>query len=188
MGDHDVLSTCLSSIPHEFTIRDYMIHYFGCLRQNERSSFFDSLTLNQQEEIVYEGIRVRKLRNAIEGGSETSKLVASFTAELASWRRNGRLGKESSKDLGKDGDVRDLRGEELAGDDVGFGMDAHVIYYKDSSPYSHPSLRGSFPDQKVPVNDLFKDDPERNLLMRSCDEGMICHFHFPANNMSWVEV
>jgi hypothetical protein len=71
-------------------------------------------------------------------------------------------------------------------------LKANVVYFKRRpgldypEPYNHPDLRGKFPNQKIPLNLLEKN--ERNPLMWRCEENMIRYFHNPGNNMSWIEV
>lgn len=69
-------------------------------------------------------------------------------------------------------------------------LNANIIYFKNKEPYDHPNFigSGSFPNQKVPLELLLKDDKARNPLMWDCEEDMIRYFHVPANNMAWIEV
>jgi len=73
--------------------------------------------------------------------------------------------------------------------DLGYGIKASMIFFKDSKPYKHPLSEDEFPDQKIPLRDLvYEKDDTKNPLMQPCDKDMIRYFHLPANNMEWVEV
>lgn len=81
-----------------------------------------------------------------------------------------------------------------------YGFKACAIYFKKSKdgwmPDTHENSmflpEGKFPNQKISVHDLLKDtheDPERqNPLTEDCKEDQMRYFHFPSNNMRWIEV
>ena len=76
-----------------------------------------------------------------------------------------------------------------------YGFKACAIYFKNSQDgyakhtYVHAAfLPGSkFPNQKISVHDILKDTPD-NPLKEECQEGQLRYFHFPSNNMRWIEV
>lgn len=76
-----------------------------------------------------------------------------------------------------------------------FGLNASAIYFQREVASGsfvgcdHPNtrLRGQFPNQKVFIDDILNEE-KNNLLMERCPENGIRYFHFPANNMSWIEV
>ncbi len=76
-----------------------------------------------------------------------------------------------------------------------YGFKACAIYFKKSEDgwkpdtYKHPKILpdGKFPNQKISVNDLLQDTPD-NPLTEDCKEDQLRYFHFPSNNMRWIEV
>jgi hypothetical protein len=65
---------------------------------------------------------------------------------------------------------------------------ASIIFFRDSRPYDIPGIENEFPNQKISVKTLLAEDKRINPLMQPCEDNMIRYFHFPANNMIWVEV
>jgi hypothetical protein len=74
----------------------------------------------------------------------------------------------------------------------GFGFFANMIVFKNSDRFTDPNYASEvFPNQKVPIQDLlYKKNKEKNPLMKPYKDGEneIRYFHFPGNNMEWVEV
>jgi hypothetical protein len=76
-----------------------------------------------------------------------------------------------------------------------YGFKACAIYFKKSEDgwkpdtYKHPKFlpEGKFPNQKISVHDLLQDT-EDNPLSEPCKEDQLRYFHFPSNNMRWIEV
>lgn len=76
-----------------------------------------------------------------------------------------------------------------------YGFRASAIYFKRSDhgwqPDTHANPHflpeGKFPNQKIRVHDLLKD-VENNPLSEPCEDGRMRYFHFPSNNMRWIEV
>ncbi|RYP46241.1 hypothetical protein DL768_007508 [Monosporascus sp. mg162] len=52
--------------------------------------------------------------------------------------------------------------------------------------YKHPNYAGKFPNQKIEMDKILNKEHE-NVLLRDCSQNIIRYFHFPANNMSWIE-
>jgi hypothetical protein len=78
--------------------------------------------------------------------------------------------------------------------DPDHGFKACAMYFSPSSDGTgwvgasaeHIDFIGKFPNQKIPVHQLLRED-QNNPLTKN--EGhYLRYFHFPANNMSWVEV
>ncbi|KAK6857195.1 hypothetical protein PG995_007382 [Apiospora arundinis] len=77
-----------------------------------------------------------------------------------------------------------------------YGLKASAMYFQRVEgghpawrgwTYDHPSFGGSqFPNQKIPMHKILEDTSD-NPLMESCPENCIRYFHFPANNMQWIE-
>jgi hypothetical protein len=75
-----------------------------------------------------------------------------------------------------------------------YGFKACAIYFKKSEdgwePDTHPHPRfkdGKFPNQKISVHDLIQPSPD-NPLSEPCKDDQLRYFHFPSNNMRWIEV
>ena len=80
-----------------------------------------------------------------------------------------------------------------------YGFRACAVYFKKHTDsrgadaawkgftYRHKKYKGSFPNQKIPAHDLL-DKVEDNPLREPCEPDVIRWFHFPTNNMHWVEV
>jgi hypothetical protein len=102
-----------------------------------------------------------------------------FESSLSDWRKlNLRRDPEPE---------RSQRLEDPPDRSVDYDIKASMIYFKNSRPFDVPGVDHNFPNQKISVKDLLCDE-EDNPLMQSCDDDMIRYFHFPANNMIWVEV
>jgi hypothetical protein len=72
--------------------------------------------------------------------------------------------------------------------DVGMEIEAKVLLFKKSQPYSDPNLEATFPNQSIPASKLLDIDNDGNPLFSKCPSDVIRYFHLPANNMIWVEV
>lgn len=77
-----------------------------------------------------------------------------------------------------------------------YGFKACAMYFEedkkgagyDKFTYNHPKfLPGSFPNQKLLVHDLL-EDRDNNPLSEPCQPNQLRYFHFPTNNMRWIEV
>ncbi|PVH86274.1 hypothetical protein DL98DRAFT_11413 [Cadophora sp. DSE1049] len=77
--------------------------------------------------------------------------------------------------------------------DLEYGFKACAIYFqKNGSRYEeythdHPKfLPGRFPNQKMSVHNILADEAG-NPLAESCPPNRLRYFHFPSNNMRWIE-
>ena len=52
----------------------------------------------------------------------------------------------------------------------------------------HAGYKGGFPNQKIAVHDLLYRDDRPSALLRDDPQKTLRYFHFPANNMEWIEV
>lgn len=75
-----------------------------------------------------------------------------------------------------------------------YGFKACAIYFqKNGSGYEefthdNPKFQGAvFPNQKMSVHNILKDE-EGNPLAEVCPPDRLRYFHFPTNNMRWIEV
>ena len=176
MGEHDYPATCLSSVEHGNDVRDVLLHHFGCLRENERATYFDSLPSHKQRRIKDEESRIREQRAVFETGEETKYLVRRFKTSLGHYVRRPLSKYAAPKQPGPC-------------QENGYGLNAYAVFFKNSERFSDESCSDQFPNQKIPVRDLlYKKQKENNPLMRDCGENEIRYFHLPGNNMEWIEV
>ena len=76
-----------------------------------------------------------------------------------------------------------------------YGIKACAMYFEKEVTsgtwvgYDHSNcrLKGGFPNQKILMDEILNEEND-NPLMEPCPENKIRYFHFPTNNMSWVEV
>jgi hypothetical protein len=181
LATHALPQTCLSTEKHDDRVLDVTLHYFGCLKASEHEVYFTSLPQKSKRRIVEEKLRIRRLRTHFEARPKTENGVAlkKFENSLSDWRKlNLRRDPEPE---------RSQRLEDPSDRSVDYDIKASMIYFKNSRPFDVPGVDNNFPNQKISVKDLLCDE-EDNPLMQSCDDDMIRYFHFPANNMIWVEV
>jgi hypothetical protein len=184
MGDHDLLATCMSSIEHHRNVSDILAHYFGCLRQNKRGDYFNSLLPDQQTRIVEEERRIRELRSLFNSDPEgTNGLAQRLKISLNNWRGS----------MGMSMPLREYSYEDRAVSkpckENCFGMNANMLFFKTMGPLTDPEFAGQFPNQEIPLKDLlYNKSPSANPLMKNCRRDEVRYFHIPANNMEWIEV
>lgn len=189
MGDHDSPATCLSSDPahqHDREVRDVLLHYFGCLKRGDRKAFYDSLDAHHQLRVREEQRRIKEHRALFEAREDG--LVRLLKTSLSNLRQSARY-----RNLPQPGPAKDpIEGSpEALGPSPAnrYGMNANMIFFKDSKKYTDKDYPDKFPNQKIPIDELLYNRDERtNPLVKRCPENMIRYFHLPANNMSWVEV
>lgn len=185
MGDHDSPATCLSSKGHDGEVRDVLLHYFGCLRQDKRKAFYDSLDAHHQLRIRDELRRIREHRALFEARDDG--LVTLLTASLSSLRQSARYKK--LKQPGPANDPFEGQLEAQAPRTANrHGLNANMILFEDSKRYTDRDYPDEFPNQKIPIEELLDENNSANPLMKPCPKNRIRYFHLPANNMSWVEV
>jgi hypothetical protein len=173
--------TCLSIERHDDRVLDVTLHYFGCLKASEHEAYFASLPQKSKHRIVEEKLRIRRLRTHFEARPKTENGVAlkKFKSSLSDWRKlNLRRDPEPERSQPLDG---------FPDTSVDNDIKASMIYFKNSRPFDIPGVNNHFPNQKISVKDLLSDGEGNNPLMQPCEDGMIRYFHFPANNMIWVE-
>ena len=189
MGDHDSPGTCLSSddrhqLDHE--VRDVLLHYFGCLKRENRKKFYDSLDEHHQLRIREEHRRIREHRALFEARDDG--LVRLLTTSLSLLRQS-----PFYQNLPHPGPAEDEveSGPESTKPSPAnqYGLSANMILFENSEKYTDRDYPDEFPNQKISIDELlYEEDAERNPLMKKCPDNMIRYFHLPANNMSWVEV
>jgi hypothetical protein len=185
MGDHDFPVTCLSSWPHDNDVRDVVPHYYGCLGRDQEH-FFSSLPPHKQDLVRKYRHDIGQARRNFENDPDGQVLVSQFQALLAAWR-TARRWRPQSPLASEGGGVG--TSSRLRRDTRGHGYNVNSQWFRNSLPHTHPLFDDKFPDQTVPLDDLLYNlNPKENPLMEPCPENMIRYFHFPANNMSWLEV
>jgi hypothetical protein len=178
-----------------------VLHFFGCLRFDERESFLDSLETSDKarQRIEEEQARISALRAIFEmeghntaAGSLLYRFKMHLRQRLPTYRP-----KVNPIPNTKSGEAKQnlRRAEELEKEFVLADLNANLIYFKRKEdgihmePHDHEKfLPSKFPDQKIKLNELLADDANINPLMWGCEKDMIRYFHLPANNMEWIEV
>jgi len=177
MGDHDVIheiTTCLSVEPHDDNILDVCLHYFGCLRYNEQSEYFNHLSLSDQELIRERERRVQKIKDGLKHDAATLPVLDALTESLREFRPIPQTYLAQS-----------MESEHL----LGAGMSARMVLFKDGKPHRDNAFPRDWPDQKLPLDQLlYGASPENPLATARASKDMIQWFHLPANDMGWVEV
>lgn len=191
MGDHDSPGTCLSSDPrHQLNsaknVQDVLLHYFGCLKRENRKAFYDSLDADQQLRIREEHRRIwdhRALFDARDDGfARMLKTNLSMLRQSTAYRTLRCPGPaEDIIEQGTEDSVLSLPNR--------YGLNANMILFKDSKKYTDRDYPNEFPNQEIPIDELlYSEDGARNPLVNECPKNVIRYFHLPANNMGWVEV
>ncbi len=173
--------TCLSDarhVPHDGRILDVTLHYFGCLAQSQQTEFYSGLSVKSKRRISAEIQRVRRARSFFEARpkSKAGVNLRKFKESLNDWRQ---LTNRRPPDWPMENEYEDS---------VDADMKAGMIFFKNSRPHTVPGVHNNFPNQKISIQDLLADNEQINPLMQPCGEDVIRYFHFPANNMIWVEV
>jgi hypothetical protein len=183
MGDHEVI-TCLSVTPHDNNILDVCLHYFGCLRIDKRSDYFDRLSPEDKRLILDRERRIQKVKDDVKQDPTTIPVVSALAESLHEFR-----GLNLSTRLRPIRPTSNIPASELAHQSCD-GMSARIVLFKDGEPYEDPRFPQQWPDQKLPLRDLLYDKSPSNPLAeaRTNKNDMIQWFHLPANDMGWIEV
>jgi hypothetical protein len=148
----------------------------GLVERFKRShnEFFYSLPREKQKLIREEEKRLSELRSILELGTDEVRNSPD--------RPNQPFSRQSTSSLeGGSNVAKPSMGN-------GFGFRASAVFFRNSEPYTDPSCSDHFPNQEKPLKDLlYNKDKAVNPLMRDCEKCEIRWFHFPANNMDWVE-
>jgi hypothetical protein len=182
-----------------------VLHFFGCLRFEERQSFLDRLDDSDRakQRIQEEHARIDNLRNIFEmeghntaAGSLLYRFKVTLGYKFPNHNNLPRARIDPVPSARSAEARRNLkRAEEREKDFVLDDLNANIIYFKKKEhgqhlePHDHEKfLPSKFPDQKIKLSQLLKDDLDNNPLMWKCEKDMIRYFHLPANNMEWIEV
>lgn len=76
-----------------------------------------------------------------------------------------------------------------------YGLKANAMFFKKAKDKDtwvgrnsdHRRYTGHFPNQKISMHEILHE-PDDNPLRQECSPDEIRYFHFPTNNMSWIEV
>lgn len=199
MGDHATPNTCLSDNEHGNNIFDNHLHYFGCLKEAERKHFLDDLKPYTKTRILEEEAYISRLRSIFEKNqtgteqpveAENGKLLQDFQSSLSEWRkyRYNDSRPVKAQNIQNGPPVDGSFSADGAEEDLTDTLKASVIFFKDSKPYDHPEFDDKFPNQKISVRKLLDKNNNKSPLIAKRSSDMIRYFHFPANNMSWIEV
>lgn len=190
---------------------DPLILYFRC-KFADRDRLLNCLTPAQREKITSELDRVDQLRSSFSQNVNNVTLVQVMPRARLTWRR---IAKERSPekiaelrkllrvvvDLERKRKTRRniLNLESVSGwritadplrpntspeEDKGYGFVAHEsVLTKDPESGSY----GDYSPKQYPLHDVLYNKTA-SPLAQTCDDNKIRYFHFPANNMLWVEV
>jgi hypothetical protein len=186
---------CTTGLHDDWSLAGGVAHYFGCLRFSERAGFLEALPGDDdlKKMILDEEARVSRLRETFEQEGERTdngRLLRSLKAALSQRFPSSthsalpNVATAASQLQSAQPDINRPLSTFKYLEDLG----SNVVYFKKGRPYDHPKLENKFPDQKIPLSVLLKNNPGKNPLMWDCEENMIRYFHLPANNMDWVEV
>ncbi|KAH7369612.1 hypothetical protein BKA65DRAFT_385928 [Rhexocercosporidium sp. MPI-PUGE-AT-0058] len=176
MGDHDNPVTCLSSFEHGDFVRDIFLHYFGCLTTVQRDKYFETLLPHEKERIEAEKTRIETQRAHFEAESETNLMIDRLKMSLVDRFPRLKVREEP------------LPGTTKPSKENAFGLNAYMVFFKNSAPFTDGRYPDKFPDQRIAVKDLLYDkNKETNPLMQKCGDDEIRYFHLPGNNMEWIE-
>jgi hypothetical protein len=199
MGDHASPNTCLSNNEHGNNIFDNHLHYFGCLEEAERKLFLNGLKPYARKRIQEEEAYIAQLRSIFEKDetesghsvqTENGRLLQDFQSSLREWWKYRYKDSQPlrSRTAENGPPLGNPSSADSAGEDFTDTLKAGVIFFKASEPHDHPDFDDKFPNQKISIRKLLDKENEGNPLTTKCPSDMIRYFHFPANNMSWIEV
>ncbi len=182
MGDHEVI-TCLSTAPHDNNILDICLHYFGCLRMDQRSDYFNALSSEGKRLILDRERRIQKVKEDVMQDPTTIPVVGDLAKSLHEFRSLNLTTR-----IRPIRQTSDVASGELAHQSCD-GMSARVVLFKGGEPYEDPRFPQQWPDQKLPLRNLLHDkSPSNPLAEAKNNKNMIQWFHLPANDMGWIEV
>ncbi|KAK8076230.1 hypothetical protein PG994_003502 [Apiospora phragmitis] len=162
---------CLSSEDHY--ISDHLLHYLGCLRYDERESLFDESNQIWKEEIEHYEHAGLSPEHSVPS-PERSDPRHNFSAKDRARKKRETWKEDCDKELTR---VRILQNG-AASTEEERGLEGE----------ENPDQRvwGDFPDQKTKL-DLLGENAKVNLMSKDRHPERIKYFHFPSNNMIWVE-
>jgi hypothetical protein len=202
MGDHDSPGTCLSTVPHGLLVgddehlavggdvRDILLHYFGCLRDDkkrdenkfllperkstaskfedadlrehyQRQPFFDSLAPHKQKRIRDEEERIMYLRLLFAHHDDHQGLVQRFEKSLDEWMLERR---RAGRRVGPRKVVQGCLPEDRSPcKENAFGLSAYMMLFEDKRNTKAGGYTG-FADKEFPENFPNQKIPLKDLL------------------------
>ncbi|RYP04849.1 hypothetical protein DL765_010029 [Monosporascus sp. GIB2] len=193
-------------------VSNQVIHYFGCLEFCERETYFRKLDAREQDLIRDQLRRVDRLKSFVAenwtsatpsqpGGQSSS----SHTTQINDQQNSDQPGYTPDKDV--KGYLIQYKMHNLNPNDIFYtGEDLIELGRSPDRDENGQGLdpeqqrtaiwKGEFPDQKAIVYDLLQrpvdenSEPGKHYMSRDYqqdDAQRLRYFHFPANNMKWVE-
>ncbi|KAI0126573.1 hypothetical protein BJ170DRAFT_684158 [Xylariales sp. AK1849] len=233
-------TSCLSTEPHDDTIKEYLYHYLGCIEFWERNGFFDVgnplwqievkhlINLGKSEQDAKAEVnkkrvqwesdcksalrRIDFLRYTLSMDPNEQHLITKIDESREKWRhceeytRNiAMVGIWRTNILGKPPRNQEVPSSAGTAERTPYtpekDTNVGIVHFEGnqiskSAEVVNDRVWGSFPDQKTTVENLlydqrsqedygrkhgllYKDRPEHQERLR--------YFHFPSNNMAWVE-
>lgn len=211
----DQLQELRDNTPHNLQDNP-LILYFRC-KYSERDGlkqYYEQTDPVQRKRIDLELDRIDRLRSNFTKHVENVPLFTSMKHSRSNWRQHAKskcfeekkrlsrlLNKATTCELRKryerdlctlqafEASADPLQHETGAEEDKGYGFVVYKISLKRKPP-TKESPQSSYKDYSYsgyPLNDILYKK-QSNPLMEECEENSIRYFHFPANNMRWVEV
>jgi predicted transcriptional regulator len=127
---------------------------------------------------------------------EEAKRIENYARNYpAQWSQHQELGLEYLERL-KSWNASDVEEESSLQlkPDLEYGFKAYAIYFQkkcsgyEEFTHDNPKFLGAaFPNQKISVHSILQEE-EGNPLAELCPSDRLRYFHFPTNNMRWIEV
>jgi hypothetical protein len=186
---------CLSADDHDREVTDTLTHYFGCIEFDKREHYFVNLDPQSQNQIKTDLRRIAHLREVL-GHSESGDhlYVEAVNKSAAEWRRAQAKQIEDVREKTKRGepkyfdpnesDDREPMNPNEYHPDKDFKAYAITFTNGLGSNVESPLCNGSFPNQKIPVDDLIRH-PQSPLRKSHATPAKprVRYFHLPSNNM-----
>ncbi|KAM7221765.1 hypothetical protein V8F06_002758 [Rhypophila decipiens] len=130
--------------------------------------------------------------------STMSKLKGSMTfrRRASQVQPHVHVSEDAPLDDGPKSTTSTIKDDDQMTQDPLYGFRASAIYFKKNGDqwtgqtHKHDKFIGKdkFPNQKISVHDLLESSGKDSPLFRgNCPDKTIRYFHFPTNNMSWIE-
>jgi hypothetical protein len=189
MGDREKPHTCLSD-DSSHRVRHFEIHYFGCLREEDKAKYFKGLPKDDQKQIRATEANIQRVLRKI-GQEDLGSCLIREIKELRGRffhqhdTEDSPLANGNQKPtMATSSHLCQLESQVAEPsfycdeDDHKYEMTASVIFLDPKSPQK-------FEEEKISVHNL---GGTRNPLRVACPKGKFRYFHLPHNNMKWVMV
>ncbi|KAK0105805.1 hypothetical protein ONS95_004322 [Cadophora gregata] len=194
--------------------KDHTSTYLS-MRFDKRSDFITKLSEEKLRRVKHEEKRIDQTRVNFTSYERKKAMMEKLKAAKQGWRNEvmnkqeeyvAKIRKDSSKFRNQKLDLELLErvklwkiadNEEESGlqpkTDLEYGFKACAIYFQKNGSgfeeYTHDNpkfLPSVFPNQKMSVHNILEDEPG-NPLGETCPSNRLRYFHFPSNNMRWIE-